>query len=248
MLAGALGLPVTGAQAQEQTGGETTSVSLDGVENPGHLFGQFDFLSITGIAGELGFRVSLVAAADGSPFYVLSDERQTQIILRPMVCEGSGFETKCNALLMSVVLSGFSNANISRTNAFNDAQFFARTHMISDDQAVLSRFLIGEFGVVKGNLAIEIYSFRSAAYNFARFLSNQQVSAKPGAPGLGGGSLGVLSGQEAVSPNAVPSAAMPGLDLGSEDGAGLGSLIEVLKATHMLEIVTNDVTEMNGTN
>lgn len=246
LIAAALGAHSTVAGAQETV---STPVSLDGVTGHNQLFGQFDFLSISSIAGELGFRVSLVATPEGSPFYVLSDENQAQIVLRPMVCEGKGFESRCNALLMSMVLSGFPNASVARTNAFNDAQFFARTHMISDNQAVLSRFLIGEFGVVKGNLAIEVYSFRSAAYNFARYLAAQQMSANPGAPALGGGSLGILgSAQGALATGTdealSPTLAMPGLDVGSESEAGIDTLIDVLEATHMMEAVTNDVSSM----
>ena len=247
--------PQNGPQNGPQSGAgneQLERVSFEGVKDHGHLYSKFDMVAISNVAMEMGFKISVIVPTEGPPLYALSDENGAQIMLRPVVCTGSDFTAKCNALLMSVVLSGFPNSNLQRVNAYNDAQFFGRGHIVGGNRAVLSRFLVGEFGVVKGNLAIEVYSFRSAAYNFARFLSADQMSEKPGAPALGGssglgslGSMGVpgTSGLLGEGLDGV-DISMPGLETKPESARSSDTIVEALDGLHLLDEFTNDVSQM----
>ena len=54
------------------------------------------------VAGEMGFKVSVLVAPESYPIVVLADERGGKILLQPMVCTGNElFGDTCNALLMT---------------------------------------------------------------------------------------------------------------------------------------------------
>lgn len=218
------------SSAWAQTNGTNVAVSLEGLGNQNVRLADFNFANLSTISVELGFATSIIMAPSSYPMIAISDERGVKIILQPINCTGIDlFKDTCTGMLMSAVVTGLPGISLERINAFNDAQFFSRGHLVSGNRAVLSRLLIADYGIAKGNLGIEIYSFRSSLYNYGRFLNTVQVSesgaqANPGARGLvGGGSL-----------------KSPGFDL-KDEPANAPALLE---AMHLLDEYTTKAEDL----
>lgn len=224
--------PAAYQSAPQATGEPVRYEKLSGHDE---ILKELSFLWVSGIAGEMGFVVSILVPESGSPFVVLSDENGAQMIARPVMCTGDGFESTCKALLMMVVFSGFPNSTLPAVNGFNDAQFFARGHLSGDGRAVLSRLVVADHGAIKGNLGLELYSFRSAAYNFARFLTAAPATgptlSQSGSSLGSAGMKGLLGGSLAAPQDAARPAVL--------EKDGLADTIDTLRALHMLDRLAN---------
>lgn len=158
---------------------KTEPVSLDRLTRPTDVLKAFSLTNITEVAAELGFRSEVVAVEDEYPLVVLRDENNAPFVVQPMVCTGNTPRDTCHGLLFFVTLQGFARfpgITLSQVNRFNDIQFYARGHVTPGPRAILSRLVLSDYGTSRGNLAVELHSFRSAVYNYANYLSRLRLA------------------------------------------------------------------------
>jgi hypothetical protein len=240
LLAGCLGLgggPAATSAAWAQSNAASGLVSMDGLANHQVQLANFNFANLSMVSTELGFTISVIMAPSSYPMLAITDKRGVKIILQPINCSGLDlFKDTCSGMLMSSVVAGLPGISLQRLNAFNNAQFFSRGHLVAGNRAVLSRLLVADYGIAKGNLGLEIYSFRSALYNYGRFLNTVQVSELDGGPMPGAqGLLGRLEGLKGMGSLQNPGN-MESLGLDLEEGPVTAP--ELLEAMHLLDEYT----------
>lgn len=177
-----VGLVVTGdaAMAQEVPLSVPRVVSLDRLTRPSQPLASYTIARITEVASEIGFSVSVAAVEGDYPVLILRDENRASFVVQPMVCTGTDAQDSCSGLLLVVGLQGaidYPGISLAQINRFNDLQFYGRGHVAPGSLGVLSRLALSDFGTTRGNLAVELFTFRSAMYSFSSYLSAVRVAA-----------------------------------------------------------------------
>jgi hypothetical protein len=155
-------------------------VSLDRLTRPEQPLAAYTTAQITAVASEIGFSVSVAAVEGDYPVLILRDENRASFFVQPMVCTGTDAQDSCSGLLLVVGLRGAINypgISLAQVNRFNDIQFYGRGHITPGRLAVLSRLALSDFGTTRGNLAVELFTFRAALYSFSNYLSAVRVAA-----------------------------------------------------------------------
>lgn len=237
-----LGLTLGGAGAQDgpPSGGNEVDanpanlrepVSLDRLTRHSELLKAFNLKNVAEVASELGFTTEAVAIEGEYPVIILRDEVGAPVVVQPMVCDGTAPDDDCHGLLLANYLQGslrFPGISLGQVNQFNHLQPYVRVHVGSGRMAIISRLVLSDYGTTRGNLGVELFSFRVATYNFVRYLS--QVRGVAGASIADAGPLRAL-----VPPGARSGfAAMPGIG-GGEPDAVLPRLIERWRKTGVLK-------------
>ncbi len=180
--------PSTAATAQVAPAGEPRApVSLERLTRHTELIKAFTVANITDVIIELGFTASVAAIEGDYPLILVRDERGAGFALQPMVCDGNNPDDACHGLLMIVALQGrlvFPGISVNQVNRFNDLQFFGRGHVVrqggssgaGEPMAILSRLILSDYGTTRGNLGVELTTFRSATYNYAQYLSQRRIA------------------------------------------------------------------------
>lgn len=204
----------TTALAQEASADEArvpavVAVSLDRLTRRTEPIKAFTVASITDVTAELGFAAGVVAIEDDYPLIIVRDERGAGFAIQPMVCDGNAPDDTCQGLLLAVILQGgtrFPGISLNQVNQFNDLQYFGRAHMTGDmtgpentgqgatgqEMAILTRLVLGNYGTTRGNLGVELTTFRSAVYNYAQYLSQVRFAD--------GGGADIMAGSQLQSP------------------------------------------------
>lgn len=176
------------AQAQDAPDSERRApVSLDRLTRHTEVVKAFTVASITDVVIELGFTASVAAIEGDYPLILVRDERGAGFALQPMVCDGTDPDDECHGLLLIVALqrsARFPGISISQVNRFNDLQFYGRGHVTGrgagpdagEAMAILSRLILSDYGTTRGNLGVELTTFRSATYNYAHYLSQLRIA------------------------------------------------------------------------
>lgn len=158
-------------------------VSLDRLTRHTELVKAFTVASITDVVIELGFTASVAAIEGDYPLILVRDERGAGFALQPMVCDGNDPDDACHGLLLVVALQGrlnFPGISVNQVNRFNDLQFYGRGHVVrqgaGEQMAILSRLILSDYGTTRGNLGVELTTFRSAVYNYAQYLSQLRLT------------------------------------------------------------------------
>lgn len=176
-------------------------VSLDRLTRHTELVKAFTVASITDVVIELGFTASVAAIEGDYPLILVRDERGAGFALQPMVCDGNDPDDACHGLLLVVALQGrlnFPGISVNQVNRFNDLQFYGRGHVVrqgaGEEMAILSRLILSDYGTTRGNLGVELTTFRSAVYNYAQYLSQLRIAASiADSGGSSGGGENALS-------------------------------------------------------
>lgn len=238
------------APAEEAPASERRApVSLDRLTRHTELVKAFTVASITDVVIELGFTASVAAIEGDYPLVLVRDDRGAGFALQPMVCDGTDPDDECHGLLLIVALQGpasFPGISVNQVNRFNDLQFYGRGHVVrqggssdaGEPMAILSRLILSDYGTTRGNLGVELTTFRSATYNYAHYLSQLRLTDSDGGSGGGENALShfgsPLQSQGFVANGAAASVAAPSADFDAEP-ARLPHLIEQWGRTGILK-------------
>lgn len=219
-------------------------VSLDRLTRHTELIKGFTVANITDVVIELGFTASVAAIEGDYPLILVRDERGAGFALQPMVCDGNDPDDECHGLLLIVALQGsarFPGISVSQVNRFNDLQFYGRGHVVGqggspdagEEMAILSRLILSDYGTTRGNLGVELTTFRSATYNYAQYLSQRRMTDSIAASS-GGNALSQFGSPLQSQGFVANSAAVPSASLDT-DLPRLPHLIEQWGRTGILK-------------
>ena len=147
-------------------GGQTASAQL--VSNPRQLMG-FGFDDLERFAEDAGW-TSYRVNEEESEVLVLT-VRERRLVLWPRACDSRDI---CRGLYIFALIP--SQASSAKTNAFNVEYNPARA-TIRDGQVVLDRYLIGDFGVSRGTLSIELQVQAELIDDWWAFTQTNKASA-----------------------------------------------------------------------
>lgn len=171
MVAGLIG----SAQAQEAS---RVPVGLDGLSSAGQLLAGVHYSEVAALAEELNFDVSVLFADGSPPTLLLKDELGFVLVGQPVNCSGSDLADRCNGLLLYFGILGnplYRNSMMANANRFNGVQYYGRGHITPDSNAVMTRMVLGDHGITRGQLATELFTTRNAALVFVRVLGARVV-------------------------------------------------------------------------
>lgn len=180
------------------------TVSRDTLDNASRLYPGLNSTNVADVAAAIGFGTTVLQIDGRHPLVAMEDERGLRLVAEPMVCDGEAPEANCQALLVYAYFGGSAamhNSMVHAANRYNEVQFFARGHITSGSDAVVSRLVIGEHGITRGNLAAELFTMRIAVYNYARLVGLR--NSETGQMVQSGG------GRDPVSPSASSGVARP---------------------------------------
>lgn len=178
-VAGLTVLLFCGGTAHGQTVSDQTApdaprtISRDTLGDASRLYPGLNSTNVADVAAAIGFGTTVLQVEGRHPLVAMEDEHGLRLVAEPMVCDGEALEANCQALLVYAYFGGRGAAHgsmIQAANRYNEVQFFARAHITSGSDAVVSRLVIGEHGITRGNLAAELFTMRIAVYNYARLV------------------------------------------------------------------------------
>ena len=182
--AAALGL-VGAAGAMGVTGGVSTvayAQSSPLVSNPRGVIRAFDLANLENIVGELGGEIVGRQTMDSGNQVMGAKFGGLTIVLAPRACDGEN-QTQCRGLVMEALFR--DRVPLSVANNYNSNEFSTKAVVIDDGRAFTQRYLIADYGMSRGTLAVNIAVFAMATDNFIKLIRQgataNQISFRIGA-------------------------------------------------------------------
>ncbi|MEM9234303.1 MAG: hypothetical protein AAGA69_08705 [Pseudomonadota bacterium] len=117
------------------------------VSDPRRLTG-LSFDELESLASESGWSTERISQNNDTVLVV--DIKGRKVVLWPRACDGAG---RCGGLYIFSLIP--AQASSTLTNGFN-VQYNPARATLRDGQVVLDRYLIGDFGITRGGLSIEL--------------------------------------------------------------------------------------------
>jgi hypothetical protein len=145
------------------------------IANPRQMYAGFNLPELVTVANEIGFEAAPQTLNDGT--VILRIETADVIFFaQRTVCNAA----TCSGLAIYAILSPGVDVPLTSLNEFNSKQSIVAAYK-SESAIVLTRYLIGDYGVVKGNVASDLFNFNLRAKEFAAFVmggGTNTISAK----------------------------------------------------------------------
>ncbi len=177
--------------------------ALAQVDTPEQIVASFAIPDLNGLLDELGYEheagtlpsgaaVIRVTAPDGLAFY-----------LQPRACDAD----RCAGLSITAAFRGPAPFDPAMITAYNLRYVFMKGVLLPDGGALLGRYIIADYGIPRGNIAVNIAAFVNMAGEFGQ-------SGEPGGQPNTGGAVeaGLSSGVSAFTgrPLTVPGTGVHG--------------------------------------
>ena len=144
------------------------AASAQMVSEPRELIG-FNFEDLETLAADAGW--GSYRADDGTSEVLVITIDGRKLVLWPRACSSEG---RCGGLYVFALVP--FQASSALTNAFN-VKFNPARATIRDGQVVLDRYLIGDFGVVRGSLWIDLQAQAKMIDDWWEFAEDNRVRA-----------------------------------------------------------------------
>ncbi|MEQ8178519.1 MAG: hypothetical protein RIC52_04825 [Amphiplicatus sp.] len=132
--------------------------------NPAQVMNGFSANELSALAGELGYTSKSLVFNNGVAGLSISTPEGYQFYVSPTVCN-----PVCRGLDIYALFGSDAGVPLSAVNQFNAERSMTKAFTASE-RVVLSRYVIGDFGMPRGNIASEWINFVSIAVTFADFL------------------------------------------------------------------------------
>jgi hypothetical protein len=136
-------------------------VSAWEITNGKQLYTGYNLNEIIAVGSELGFQPQAQSLSDGAQVIKFTSSRAVFFAHRT-VCGAA----TCQGLALYAEYTPDFDVALDRINAFNASQFIVSAHK-SGPGAILGRYLIADFGELKGNLASDLFNFEERLSLFA---------------------------------------------------------------------------------
>lgn len=132
--------------------------------NPAQMMNGFNANELATLAGELGYTSKSLVFNNGVAGLAVSTPEGYQFYVSPTVCN-----PVCYGLGIYALFGSDAGVPLSAVNQFNAENAMTKAFTVNQTVA-LSRYVIGDFGMPRGNIASEWINFVSIAVTFAEFL------------------------------------------------------------------------------
>ena len=153
-------------------GAASASVAAPARWNPkapenGEVLAGFSYATVEPVLRAIGARYQRSGSA-AAPELLVSFANNRKAVLVMSACEGSG---GCKALSIQSYWTSIRNAPPERTASeiaeFNQRYAFTKAYITPDGRPALQRYLTADYGMVRGNLAVNLQVFARQADQFA---------------------------------------------------------------------------------
>ena len=169
-LAALLALAGTGASAQQPAAPRWNPKAPENEQ----LLPTLNRAAVEGVLDAIGARHQRADSAPDRPVILASFPNNRLAVLILSACDSEG--SACKALSIQSYWTKIANAPPQRTAEaiadFNRRFSFAKAFVASDGRPTLQRYLTADYGMVRGNLAVNLLVFASQADRFAADVLN----------------------------------------------------------------------------
>ena len=134
----------------------------------GEVLAGFNYGSVESVLSGIGARYQRAGEA-GKPALLVSFPNNRKAVLMFGSCNADG--TACKALSIQSYWTPIRNAPPERTASeiaeFNQRYAFTKAYITPDGRPALQRYLTADYGMVRGNLAVNLQVFARQADQFA---------------------------------------------------------------------------------
>jgi hypothetical protein len=127
----------------------------------------FSFATLEPVLSAIGARYQRSGSA-AKPELLVSFANNRKAVLMMNACEG---ESGCKALSIQSYWTPIANSPAERTaqaiDGFNQRYAFAKAYIAPDGRPALQRYLTADYGILRGNLAVNLLVFSRQADQFA---------------------------------------------------------------------------------
>ena len=124
--------------------------------------------AVGGVLDSIGARHQRTTGTPGEPTLLVTFANGRRALVALSACDRAG--NGCKALRVQSSwsrLSGVAPERLAQASArFNQRYAFAKAFLLPDGQPALQRYLIADYGFVRGNLAVELQVFADQAQRF----------------------------------------------------------------------------------
>lgn len=159
-----------------------TGASAQGIANPTGVVANVSFVAIQPLLSEIGATYSMQKIGDNDVLVVKAGPRT--LLFRQAACSGYG---NCAGLIMEAVINDQLPPE-QMINYFNQLSNVS-TAVRYNNALVLERYLIADYGITRGSLAVNIMAFTNSINDWVRFSQNASGQASTIAEQLNAQSL-----------------------------------------------------------
>ena len=169
--------------------------SAQALDDPRRVLNGFQLADMQNVGAEIGYQTEVVRGNDDSIFLKYTTGEGNVFFVAPAVCD----QTTCYGLDIYTFFGSDAGVPLSALNFFNYYRAFTKTFS-QNGTIILSRYIIADFGIPKGNIASNLTNFVGVAKDFDTFLRQ----------GAGGNAYSVTSLEDSItSYGLAPDASEP---------------------------------------
>ena len=132
------------------------------------LLPAFSYAGIEGVLTSIGAKSQRSNADPARPTLMVTFPNGRKALLVMSACDDAG---SCKALSVQSFWTKIANSPADKTSkaieSFNQKYAFAKAFLAADGRPALQRYLTADFGVIRGDLAVNLLVFSDQAERFA---------------------------------------------------------------------------------
>ncbi len=132
------------------------------VNSPEQIASDFSLETLSGILTEMGFQYAQQSTPNNTTMLRVTGPSGLIFFIEPRACNSG----RCVGLSMNALYQRSNPYAYEEINAYNDRYVFMKSMRLNDGSALLSRYVTADFGIPRGNIAINITVFNNLASRF----------------------------------------------------------------------------------
>ncbi|MGF1549388.1 MAG: YbjN domain-containing protein [Sphingomonadaceae bacterium] len=133
------------------------------------LIRTFSYATVEPVLKDIGARYQRRKGPEGAPALMVEFPNKRRAVLLFHACQG---RNGCNALSMQSFWTRIANSPPDEVDAaieaFNRRYSYSKAYISKDGRPAMQRYLVADYGIVRGSLAVDLLVFANQADLFAR--------------------------------------------------------------------------------
>lgn len=134
------------------------------------VLASFNYATVGAVLDGIGARYQRVAGTPGKPALVVTFPNNRKALLLLGSCNADA--SACKALSIQSFWTRIARSSPEQTakaiEGFNQRFSFAKAYVTADGRPALERYLTADYGIIRGNLAVNLLVFADQAERFHR--------------------------------------------------------------------------------